>query len=65
MKLQVNGNKFTINGQPRFLLGISYFGALGAPKSFIEKDLLDMKNTDLIGSESEPLGLLLAKTYLL
>ena len=29
-RLGINGADFTLNGQPAFLLGISYYGALGA-----------------------------------
>src|SRR5262249_18791640 len=34
---------FTINGRRTFLLGISYYGALGARADFIQKDLDDMQ----------------------
>ncbi|MCS7254366.1 MAG: hypothetical protein RMK18_11980 [Armatimonadota bacterium] len=42
-QLSIKGDKFTINGEPKFLLGISYYGALGAPKEFILKDLDDIQ----------------------
>lgn len=42
-QLSINGGKFVINGEPKFLLGISYYGALGAPKDFILKDLDDIQ----------------------
>ncbi|MCD6505572.1 hypothetical protein J7M22_03000 [Candidatus Poribacteria bacterium] len=42
-KLGVEGTRFTINGEPTFLLGISFYGALGASKEFILKDLDDMQ----------------------
>ena len=35
--------QFTVNGKPTFLLGISYYGALGASKEFILRDLDDMQ----------------------
>jgi hypothetical protein len=35
--------RFTIDGKPVFLLGISYYGALGARTEFIQKDLDDMQ----------------------
>src|SRR5207248_9843214 len=35
--------RFTVNGKPTFLLGASYYGALGAPKEFIKKDLDDFQ----------------------
>jgi hypothetical protein len=42
-KLGVDGGRFTIDGKPAFLLGISYYGALGASEEFIRRDLADMK----------------------
>lgn len=42
-ELGINGTKFTVNGSPAFLYGISYYGALGAPEDFIRRDLSDMK----------------------
>lgn len=42
-ELGVDGARFTIDGRPKFLLGISYYGALGAKDEFIAKDLDDMK----------------------
>ncbi len=41
--LGIKGRCFTIEDKPTFLLGISYYGALGAPREFIRKDLEDMK----------------------
>jgi hypothetical protein len=41
--LGVSGARFTINSKPAFLLGISYYGALGAPKEYILRDLNDMQ----------------------
>ncbi len=41
--LGVRGDHFTLNGQPRFLLGFSYYGGLGASPDFIEKDLADFQ----------------------
>lgn len=41
--LGINNTSFTINNQPMFLYGISYYSALGAPKSFLQKDLADIK----------------------
>lgn len=40
--LGIEGAAFTLEGEPRFLVGMSYYGALGAPKEFITKDLDDM-----------------------
>jgi len=34
---------FTLNGQQTFMLGFSYYGALGAPSEFLRRDLDDMK----------------------
>lgn len=41
--LGIQKEKFTINGKPTFLLGISYYGALGAPKEMLLRDLEDMR----------------------
>jgi len=41
--LAVQGSSFTLNGKPAFLLGLSYYGGLGAPDSFVQKDLADMQ----------------------
>jgi len=40
--LGVDGTRFAIDGQPAFLLGFSYYGALGAPEEFIRRDLDDL-----------------------
>jgi len=42
-ELGVQGKNFTVNGKPTFLVGISYYGALGASKDFIRRDLDDMQ----------------------
>lgn len=42
-ELGIEGPHFTISGKPTFLLGISYYGALGASKEFIRSDLDDMQ----------------------
>jgi len=42
-ELGIKDKMFTIDGKPTFLLGISYYGALGASKDFILKDLDDMQ----------------------
>ena len=34
---------FTLNGLPTFLIGISYYGALGAPEDFMRRDLDDLQ----------------------
>jgi hypothetical protein len=41
--LGIDGTRFTVNGQATFLLGISDFGALGAPEDFVRQDLDDLK----------------------
>lgn len=43
MDLGIQGSQFTLNGRPLFLLGISYYGALGASEEFIKRDLDDMQ----------------------
>jgi hypothetical protein len=41
--LGIDGTRFTLNGQPTFLLGISYYGGLGAAEDFIRRDLDDLQ----------------------
>lgn len=41
--LGIKGSQFTINGTPTFLLGISYYGALGPPEQIIKNDLNKMQ----------------------
>jgi hypothetical protein len=41
--LGIDGYRFTLNGRATFLLGISYYAALGAPEEFIRRDLDEMK----------------------
>ena len=41
--LGVEGTHFTLNHRPTFLLGFSYYGALGAPEDFIRQDLRDLR----------------------
>jgi hypothetical protein len=36
-------DRFTINGEPIFLLGISYYGALGASRESVQADLDDLR----------------------
>lgn len=43
VELGVSGTRFTLDGKPTFLLGCSYYGALGASEEFIRKDLDRMK----------------------
>ncbi len=43
VSLGIDGTDFTINGKKSFLLGASYYGALGAPDSFITRDLDDLQ----------------------
>lgn len=42
-RLGVKGTTFTLNGEPTFLLGISYYGGLGASDETIKRDLADVK----------------------
>ncbi|MCA9065958.1 MAG: hypothetical protein KDA96_22975, partial [Planctomycetaceae bacterium] len=37
------GTQLTINGRPAFLLGVSYYGALGASEEFLRRDLDDFQ----------------------
>ncbi len=41
--LGIQGTRFTLNGKPTFLLGISYYGGLGAPEAFLRRDLDDLQ----------------------
>ncbi|MEI6390298.1 MAG: hypothetical protein WCT12_04255 [Verrucomicrobiota bacterium] len=41
--LGAEGAHFTLNNRPAFLLGFSYYGALGAPEDFIRKDLIELR----------------------
>ncbi len=41
--LGMDSARFTLNGKPTFLLGVSYYGALGAPEKLIRPDLDDIK----------------------
>lgn len=43
VELGIDGTRFSLDGKPEFLLGISYYGGLGAPKEFIERDLDDLR----------------------
>ena len=43
VELGVKGAQFTLDGTPAFLLGISYYGALGASRETIENDLARMQ----------------------
>jgi hypothetical protein len=40
-QLGIDGTRFTLNGKPVFLYGISYYGALGASRDYITEDLND------------------------
>jgi hypothetical protein len=41
--LGIEGTRFTVNGKPTFLLGISYYSGLGASKEVAQRDLDDMQ----------------------
>lgn len=41
--LGVDGTQFTLNGRPVFLLGFSYYGALGATQETVGRDLDDFQ----------------------
>jgi len=40
--LGIEGTAFTVDEKPAFLVGMSYYGGLGAPESFIEADFDDL-----------------------
>lgn len=40
--LGVEGAHFTVNNRPTFLVGFSYYGALGGPEDFVRRDLGEM-----------------------
>jgi hypothetical protein len=42
-RLSLQGTRFTVNGKPTFLLGISYYGALGAPARSRRRDLAEVR----------------------
>lgn len=42
-QLGIEGSQFTLNGRPTFLLGLSYYGALGAPEGLLRQDLEEMQ----------------------
>ena len=42
--LGVEGSRFTLNASPAFLVGFSYYGALGASEDFVRKDLGDFQS---------------------
>ena len=42
-RLGIQGTQFMLNGETRFLYGLSYYGALGAPPGMIHQDLDDMR----------------------
>ena len=39
----VEAAHFTLNNRPTFLLGFSYYGALGAPEDFMRSDLIQLR----------------------
>ena len=41
--LGIKETQFTIDGNPTFLLGISYYGGCGAPAEFVKADFEDMR----------------------
>jgi hypothetical protein len=40
--LGIQDSRFTLNGKPTFLLGVSYYGGLGATQEFVRRDLDDL-----------------------
>lgn len=45
--LGIKDTRFTLNGQPTFLLGISYYGVLGASEDSMRRDLDDLQRHGL------------------
>ena len=45
--LGVQGTRFTLDGRPTFLLGISYYGGLGASEDSVRRDLDDVETPRL------------------
>jgi hypothetical protein len=43
--LGIEGTRFTLDGKPTFLLGFSYYAALGASEEFARKDLDDFQKS--------------------
>ncbi|MFQ5809948.1 MAG: hypothetical protein ACE5JM_10045, partial [Armatimonadota bacterium] len=43
-ELGIQGTEFTVDGQPTFLVGMSYYAGLGASEGFIEADFDDLKH---------------------
>jgi len=43
--LGIQDTRFTLNGRPTFLLGISYYGGLGAAEESIRRDLDDLQRS--------------------
>ncbi len=41
--LEIEDTQFLVDGKPTFLLGASYYGALGASDGFVESDLRELK----------------------
>ena len=41
-KLRIRDARFTLDGEPAFLLGISHYGGLGAPREFVAEDFKDL-----------------------
>ncbi|MGC8644200.1 MAG: hypothetical protein ACP5XB_30440 [Isosphaeraceae bacterium] len=42
--LGIQGTRFTLNGKPTFLLGISFYAGLGAPEESLRRDLDEMRH---------------------
>ena len=61
-RLGIKDTAFTINGEPQFLLGISYYGALGALEETVRRDLAEIKRRGFNGSASGQPGPRLATT---
>lgn len=55
--LGLEGTHFTVNGRSTFLLGISYYGGLGASQDFVRRDLDDLQRHLWKGSRGTAIGI--------
>ncbi len=44
LTLEIQDTRFLVDGEPTFLLGASYYGALGASDDFVDRDLQELKD---------------------
>src|SRR5262249_34053241 len=48
-ELTVQGTRFAIDGEPQFLIGVSAYGALGAPEGALRADLEALRKQGVRG----------------